>query len=153
MFKRYAYYEKSSTGWGLVVYHDHKPGKSVNSADPERVGPYEVPQEMIDVYGTPNLGLITKAFPAPFHVASNQRAITVELSSLTKRQRELYEQLQTDGFIPHRSGFGTSQQNRPLWHLVECGLAEFDWGPRDSALRVQGFLPVRGLPDAVWDAV
>lgn len=65
MFKRYAYYEKSSTGWGLVVYHDNKPGKSVGSADPERVGPYEVPQEMIDVDGSPNLGLIEKAFPKP----------------------------------------------------------------------------------------
>lgn len=65
MFKRYAYYEKSSTGWGLVVYHDSKPGKSVGSADPERVGPYEVPQEMIDVDGSPNLGLIEKAFPKP----------------------------------------------------------------------------------------
>lgn len=69
MFKRYAYYEKSNTGWGLVVYHDSKPGKSVGSADPERVGPYEVPQEMIDVDGTPNLGLISKAFLAPLPVA------------------------------------------------------------------------------------
>ena len=39
MFKRYAYWEKSSTGWDLVVYHDNKPGKRVGSADPERVGP------------------------------------------------------------------------------------------------------------------
>ena len=68
MFKRYAYYEKSSTGWGLVVYHDEKPGKRIGSADPERVGPYEVPQEMIDVDGSPNLGLIAKAFPAPLPV-------------------------------------------------------------------------------------
>ena len=65
MFKRYAYYEKSNTGWGLVVYYDHKPGKSVGSANPERHGPYEVPQEMIDMNGSPNLGLIEKAFPAP----------------------------------------------------------------------------------------
>ena len=69
MFKQYAYYEKSSTGWGLVVYHDNKPDKSVDSADPERVGPYEVPQEMIDMDGTPNFGLISKAFPAPLPVA------------------------------------------------------------------------------------
>ena len=68
MFKRYAYYEKSSTGWGLVVYHDEKPGKPVGSQAPERVGPYEVPQEMIDVDGSPNLGLIAKAFPAPLPV-------------------------------------------------------------------------------------
>ena len=65
MFKQYAYYEKSSIGWGLVVYHDSKPDKSVGSTDSERVGPYEVPQEMIDMDGTPNLGLISKAFPAP----------------------------------------------------------------------------------------
>ena len=69
MFKQYAYYEKSSTGWGLVVYHDHLPGKSVDAADPERHGPYEVPQEMIDGDGTPNFGLIAKAFPAPLPVA------------------------------------------------------------------------------------
>lgn len=69
MFKRYAYYEKSSTGWGLVVYHDHLPGKSGQGQDPERHGPYEVPQEMIDVDGTPNLGLISKAFTAPLPVA------------------------------------------------------------------------------------
>ena len=68
MFKQYAYYEKSSTGWGLVVYHDEKPGKPVGSQAPERVGPYEVPQEMIDVDGSPNLGLIAKAFPAPLPV-------------------------------------------------------------------------------------
>ena len=68
MFKQYAYYEKSGTGWGLVVYHDEKPGKRIGSADPERVGPYEVPQEMIDVDGSPNLGLIAKAFPAPLPV-------------------------------------------------------------------------------------
>lgn len=65
MFKRYAYYEKSRTGWGLVVYHDHLPGKSGQGQDPERVGPYVVPQEMIDIDGSPNLGLIAKAFPRP----------------------------------------------------------------------------------------
>ena len=65
MFKQYAYYEKSSTGWGLVVYHDHMPGKSGQGQDPKRHGPYEVPQEMIDSDGTPNFGLIAKAFPAP----------------------------------------------------------------------------------------
>lgn len=65
MFKRYAYYESHSTGWCLVVYHDEKPGKSINGQGPERVGPYEVPQEMIDMDGSPNLGMIAKAFPAP----------------------------------------------------------------------------------------
>ena len=68
MFKRYAYWEKHSTGWGLTVYHDSKPGKSGQGQDPERVGPYEVPQEMIGIDGTPNLGPIAKAFPAPLPV-------------------------------------------------------------------------------------
>ena len=65
MFKRYAYYERYSTSWGLVVYHDEKPGKSSQGQDPERHGPFEVPQEMIDVDGSPRMGLIEKAFPAP----------------------------------------------------------------------------------------
>lgn len=65
MFKRFAFYEKAATGWGLVVYHDHLPGKPVGGQAPERVGPFEVPQEMIDVDGTPNMGAISKAFPAP----------------------------------------------------------------------------------------
>ena len=65
MFKRYAYYERSSTGWGLVVYHDNKPDKSVGGADPERHGPFEVPQDMIDIDGTPQMGAIQRAFPNP----------------------------------------------------------------------------------------
>ena len=65
MFKCFAFYEKSATGWGLVVYHDHLPGKPFGGQAPERVGPFEVPQEMIGVDGTPNIGAILKAFPAP----------------------------------------------------------------------------------------
>lgn len=68
MFKRYAYWEKSSTGWGLTVYHDHKPGKSVGGADPERIGPFEVPQDMIDIDGSPRMGPIERAFPKPMPV-------------------------------------------------------------------------------------
>ena len=75
--KMYAYYERSSTGWGLVVYHDSKPDKSVGSADPERVGPYEVPQEMIDMDGTPNFGLIAKAFPAPKPMGYNEPVLVL----------------------------------------------------------------------------
>lgn len=66
MFKRYAFYEQSSIGWGLVVYHDSLPGKSVNGSVSERHGPFEVPQEMIDKDGSPNLGMISKAFPNPY---------------------------------------------------------------------------------------
>ena len=66
MFKRYAYNERSGTGWGFVVYHDNKPTKSVGGADPERHGPFEVPQDMIDVDGTPQMAAIQRAFPNPF---------------------------------------------------------------------------------------
>lgn len=66
MFKRYAYYERSSTGWGFVVYHDSKPSKSVGGADPERHGPFEVPQDMIDADGTPQMDAIQRVFPNPF---------------------------------------------------------------------------------------
>lgn len=62
--------------------------------------------------------------------------------SLTRRQSELLAQLHEAGFIPRRSGFGTSQQNRPLWALVEHGLARFGFGPEGSFLKVQGFMPV-----------
>lgn len=66
MFKRFAFYERIPTGWTLVVYHDDLPAKSVNGAQPERHGPYVVPEEYIDVDGTPNMGMIEKAFPNPF---------------------------------------------------------------------------------------
>ena len=66
MFKRYAYYERTGTGWCFVVYHDDKPSKSVSGADPERYGPFEVPQDMIDIDGTPRMSVIQRAFPNPF---------------------------------------------------------------------------------------
>lgn len=72
MFKRFAFYERISTGWTLVVYHDDLPAKSVNGAQPERHGPYVVPEEYIDVDGTPNMGMIEKAFPNPFASANRE---------------------------------------------------------------------------------
>jgi len=65
---------------------------------------------------------------------------------LTKRQSELAAELLQSGFIPHRTGFGTSQRNRPLWTLVDKGIADFAWGPTGSFLQVQGFVPRRPLP-------
>ena len=67
---------------------------------------------------------------------------------LTPRQKELLKDLRRTGFIAHRSAFGRSQQNRPLWKLVELGLADFDWGPPGSFLQVQGFFPRRPVEDA-----
>ena len=67
---------------------------------------------------------------------------------LTPRQRELLGDLRRTGFIAHRSAFGRSQQNRPLWKLVELGLADFAWGPPGDWLQVQGFIPRRPVEDA-----
>ena len=68
--------------------------------------------------------------------------------SLTPRQRELLHDLRQRGFLEYRAGFGRSQQNRPLWKLVELGLADFDWGPPGSFPQVQGFIPRRPVEDA-----
>ena len=77
MFKRYAYWEKASTGWALTVYHDDKPDKSVNGQGPERIGPYEVPQELLGIDGTPVFGLIEKAFPRPAPVAYDEPPVVL----------------------------------------------------------------------------
>jgi hypothetical protein len=64
--KYFACYEKSNTGsWTLVVYHDGKPGKSVNASDPERSNFFAVPPEMIDIDGSPRMGAIKDVFPPP----------------------------------------------------------------------------------------
>lgn len=63
--KHYAYWEMTAIGWQLVVYHNDKPTKSSQGADPERIGPWEVPQELIEIDGSPMLGLIARAFPKP----------------------------------------------------------------------------------------
>ena len=67
--------------------------------------------------------------------------------TLTIRQKELLRDLRRTGFIAHRSTFGRSQRNRPLWKLVELELAHFGWGPPGSWLQVQGFLPGRPVED------
>ena len=76
--KMYAYWEKSSTGnWGLVVYHGEKPGESSQGQSPERHGPFEVPDDMIDV-DTPNMGRISAAFPNPFKVEPRKKEVIEE---------------------------------------------------------------------------
>lgn len=63
MKKLFACYERCAFGWSLVVYHDEKPTKKVGAQESERSNWFEVPQDMIDVDGSPRMGLIQKAFP------------------------------------------------------------------------------------------
>lgn len=71
----------------------------------------------------------------------------MDKKSLTPRQRELLHDLRQRGFLEYRAGFGRSQRNRPLWKLVELGLAHFAWGPPGDWLQVQGFLPGQPVED------
>jgi len=57
---------------------------------------------------------------------------------MTRAQKKWLHKLQNDGFVT-MGGWGDGQKNRPLWALVEMGLAKFGWGPLDSCLRMQGF--------------
>lgn len=80
MTKCYAYWEKYNDSWGLVVYHGEKPRKGENSFNVERTEPYIVPAEMIDLDGSPNMGLITKEYPAP------PKEITIKISLEPKEE-------------------------------------------------------------------
>lgn len=61
-----AVYEKDfACRWRLVVHHQGLPSKSVNGGSVDRYGEFKVPANMIDIDGTPNFGMIAKAFPAP----------------------------------------------------------------------------------------
>ena len=99
MKKLYAYHEKSAIGWGLVVYHDHKPGKSIQQQDPERIGPFEVPEEMIDIDGSPNLGMIAKAFPGP-------KPLTFDRPPVVLNQEEKPAPLDGEIDVPERPSEG-----------------------------------------------
>lgn len=61
---------------------------------------------------------------------------------LTKGQAAFLKELRETGFIIHAVRFGASQRNRCGWALVDKGLAEFDFGPRDSFLQTYGFMPI-----------
>ncbi len=64
MSKMFAYYEMTTTGWSLVVYHDEPPQKAIGRTEPRRIGPYEVPEDM-QSDGSPLFGKIARAFPNP----------------------------------------------------------------------------------------
>lgn len=65
---------------------------------------------------------------------------------LTKAQYrealDLFEHEYTRHFMSYRQ----MPRNRPLWYLVELGLAEFASGPRGSWLKSQGFMPLWSDP-------
>lgn len=61
---------------------------------------------------------------------------------LTAKQREYAEYLFEHGFMIHNVGCGIMNRNRPLWALVELGLAEFRFGPSGSWLQTYGFNPI-----------
>ena len=72
---------------------------------------------------------------------------------LTKAQKRELIGLVGTGFTEHRTAFGRSQSNGPLWSLCELGLAEFGWGPNGSFLTTQGFLPTDAGRAALSDEV
>jgi len=64
---------------------------------------------------------------------------------LTRAQQKWLHKLRTHGFV-ERGGWGRGQRNRPLFALVEKGLAVYGYGPEGSALKVEGFAPVGDHP-------
>lgn len=66
---------------------------------------------------------------------------------LTAAQHRAAVLLFEKGYVIHNSSFHNQpQSNRPYWALVEMGLADFDFGPRNSWLKCQGFMPVWSDP-------
>ena len=58
---------------------------------------------------------------------------------MTKGEQKALEQLKRDGFARHAQ-FPYGGRNRPYWSLVERGEAVFDFGPKGSWLKTQGFM-------------
>lgn len=69
MKKLYFCYEKDSTGWSPVVYHnDPPPSKGVNGSPPEihpSYGVVTLAPEFIGANNEPLFGKIQKAYPLP----------------------------------------------------------------------------------------
>lgn len=68
------------------------------------------------------------------------------MATLTKTQRWNAELMLDNGWVPYRVGQGRMQRNRPLWKLVEMGLAHMDFGPSGSWLKSYCFMPVWSDP-------
>jgi len=61
--------------------------------------------------------------------------------TLTPAQRRELLRMHEHGFTAKPTSYRGMPRNRPLWALVEMGLAEFGWGPRGSWLTTYGFSP------------
>lgn len=59
---------------------------------------------------------------------------------MTPAQKKWLEVLRETGFV-ECGGWSRGQRNRPLRALVQMGLAEEGYGPRNSFLKVYGFMP------------
>ena len=67
------------------------------------------------------------------------------MTELTRAQKKWLKILRERGFV-ETGGWGNGQRNRPLFALVDKGLAVFELGPKGSFLKVQGFAPVGDYP-------
>ncbi len=65
---------------------------------------------------------------------------------LTKAQIREALLLFEKGYQVHLMNYRQMPRNRPLWRLVELGLAHFDFGPVGSCLKQQGFMPLWSDP-------
>lgn len=66
--------------------------------------------------------------------------------SLTSQQMREALLLFERGYLPHMMSYRSMPRNRPLWRLVQLGLAHFDFGPVGSWLKQQGFMPLWSDP-------
>ena len=60
---------------------------------------------------------------------------------MTKAQKRELHLLHDCGYIVHQMSWRGMPRNKALWNLVEKGLAYFDFGPNNSWLKQQGFMP------------
>lgn len=60
---------------------------------------------------------------------------------LSRKQRRALVKLHVNGFVNYYI-FPYGGRNKPLWTLLDMGLAEFGFGPKDCWLQTQGFIPL-----------
>jgi len=75
------------------------------------------------------------------HAGQHLREAQVK-PKLTKAQERWLREINREGFV-EMGGWGSGQKNRPLFALVDMGLAEFGFGPKGSFLKTQGFMPTK----------
>ena len=60
---------------------------------------------------------------------------------MTKAQKRELKLLHERGYTVHQMSWRGMPRNKALWNLVELGLADFGFGPINSYLQQQGFMP------------